>query len=238
VKEKMRVGPKIGVHYDITFGLKTGDDSKFVHSVEGLHREDKPLLRGDDVKRYYYSYKSEFVWYVPVRMRAHRKTARPGEPARFEQPKVIVKDTSTGFSGTYDERQYYVKDVLILTPKRGDHYPLTLKGLTGLINSRALWFYYRTTFKTLHVQSGELGSLPLPAISPSRDVTKSLRQLDALVDQMLQAEQSRREAMTIKDEAYYEARVNSLEREIDAVVYSLYGIDKRDIGVIDTALGD
>ncbi len=34
--------------------------------------------------------------------------------------------------------------------------------VTSLINSKALHFYYRTTFQTIHVQNEELASLPLP----------------------------------------------------------------------------
>jgi hypothetical protein len=51
-------------------------------------------------------------------MRAHRTTARPGEPARFGQPKVLVKDTTKDFACTYEPGQYYVKDVLIVIPKK------------------------------------------------------------------------------------------------------------------------
>ena len=80
IKDKMRHGVPIGANFEICFGLKTGDDEKFLHKTKGAHPDDKPLLRGDDVKRYDSEYKGEFVWYVPSRMRLHRQTARPGEP--------------------------------------------------------------------------------------------------------------------------------------------------------------
>ena len=60
VKAKMRGGPLIGALYDVKFGLKTGDDAKFIHSTQRLHKEDKPLLRGDDVSRYGFSWKATF----------------------------------------------------------------------------------------------------------------------------------------------------------------------------------
>lgn len=62
IKDKMRQGIRIGTNFDICFGLKTGDDQKFVHETNGLHREDKPLLRGDDVKRYETNYKGKYVF--------------------------------------------------------------------------------------------------------------------------------------------------------------------------------
>ena len=102
IKDKMRQGDLLGKYYDICFGLKTAADEKFLHFSKGLHKEDKPLLRGDDIKRYAKNYKGEFVWYVPDKMRQNKTTARPGEPSRFEQPKVLVKDTSKDFGCTYD----------------------------------------------------------------------------------------------------------------------------------------
>jgi hypothetical protein len=54
VKNQMRKGPRIGELFAIQFGLKTADDGKFLHTERGRHREDQPLLRGDDVKRYSY----------------------------------------------------------------------------------------------------------------------------------------------------------------------------------------
>ena len=92
----------IGDIFDISFGLKTGDDSKFLtYSPNSL--DHKPLLRGEDVHRYLSIFKGEYVWYVPDEMKAHRKTARPGTAKRFEQPKVLVRDTGDGLQSTFNK---------------------------------------------------------------------------------------------------------------------------------------
>ncbi len=233
IKDKMRRGLRIGEVFDIRFGLKTGDDSKFLHITSGLHSEDKPLLRGDDVKRYSCNYKGEFVWYVPQIMRQHRQTARPGEKERFEQPKVLVKDTSTDFAGTYDDQNFYVKDVLVVTPKENLVQTFNLKFLTGLINSRALYFYYRTTFKTLHVQSGELASLPLPSIDFVNKNDKVMHdKMVALVEQMLEAKKQLQAARTDKDKNFYQDRCNRLDGKIDELVYDLYELTPQEIKIV------
>ncbi|HEX8650832.1 MAG TPA: TaqI-like C-terminal specificity domain-containing protein [Pyrinomonadaceae bacterium] len=234
IKNKMRRGENIGNVFDIRFGLKTGDDSRFLHSINGLHAEDRPLLRGEDVKRYFYEYKGEYVWYVPERMRRHRQTARPGERERFEQPKVLVKDTSTDFAGTYDDQNFYVKDVLIVTPKVDVPQMGDLRFLTALINSRALRFYYRTTFKTLHVQSGELGSLPLPPInfSDKADRARHDRMVN-LVEQMLAAKRQLQTVRTDRDRNHYENKCAALDRQIDALVYELYELTPAEIAIVE-----
>ena len=119
----------------------------------------KPLLRGEDVHRYCDDFKGEYVWYVPEKMRAHRKTARPGEAERFEQPKALVRDMGHGLQSTFDDNHYYVKDVSIVCHK--DKNAERFKFLVGLINSRLMRFYYETSFPTLHVQRDELASLPI-----------------------------------------------------------------------------
>ena len=204
IKDKMRQGILIGSNFEICFGLKTADDDKFLHHTKGLHKEDKPLLRGDDVKRYETNYKGEFVWYVPKRMRSNRPTARPGEPRRFEQPKVLVKDTSSDFACTYEPGEFYVKDVLIVIPKEDVTPIYDLKFVAGVVNSKALHFYYRTTFQTIHVQNEELASLPLPKVDfkKAADKTRHDRLVD-LVEQMLAAKQKLPSAKTERDREFY-----------------------------------
>ena len=235
----MRAGKTIGDLFDVRFGLKTADDAKFVHRTKGLHKEDKPLLRGEDVKRYYYEHKGEYVWYVPKRMRAHRNTERPGEPERFEQPKVLVKDTTTDFACTYEDQHFYVKDVLIVIPRTHDENPdrPDLRFVAAVVNSSALRFYYRTTFQTLHVQAEELASLPLPKFSrSSKRAAERHDEIVGLVDQILDAKRRLAKAKSDRDRHFAEGKIASLEHQIDRLVYEAYGLTNDDIRVIEQAL--
>lgn len=207
LKQRMREGPTLGSLYAIHFGLKTGDDRKFLHRNPRRHRLDRPLLRGEDVHRYGHTWTGEYVRYDPAAMRAHRSTARPGEPARFERPKLLVKDTSKHLGATWEDGTHYVKDVLIILP-REPHAP-DLKALLAVLNSQAMRFYYRTTFPTLHVQRNELASLPLPRLDLATRSGRALHdRLVALVDQRLAATDP-----------------TTTERRIDELVCTLYGLD-------------
>jgi adenine-specific DNA-methyltransferase len=236
IKDKMRQGILIGANFEICFGLKTGDDEKFLHKTKGLHKEDKPLLRGEDVKRYETNYKGEYVWYVPQRMRAHRQTARPGEPRRFEQRKVLVKDTSSDFAGTYEPDGFYVKDVLIVIPKEGITPNYDLRFVAAVINSKALHFYYRTTFQTIHVQNEELASLPLPEINLTDKTDLALHdKIVSLVEQMLEAKKQLAGAQSDKDKDFYENKCAALDHQIDVLVYELYGLADAEIKIVEGA---
>jgi len=229
VKQRMRGGPRIGDHYQVCFGLKSGDDSRFLHHTVGLHKEDRPLLRGENVKRYATAYAGEFVYYVPEKMRAHRRTARPGEPWRFEQPKVLVKDTSTDFGCTYDAAHYYVKDVLIVVPKEGLTPPVPLPALCGILNSKLLKFYYRTTFPTLHVQSEELASLPLPREMNSAAISVLAGQVERML--RLHAELVAAKAPEAQDRVHRD--IAATERTIDQLVFQLYGLQDEEVSLVE-----
>ena len=223
IKNKMRGGSKIGDHFQICFGLKTGDDKEFLHKEHRRNPEDRCLLRGDDIKRYAVHYKGEYVWYVPEQMRQHKPTARPGEAARFEQPKVLVKDTSKDFGCTYDDENYYVKDVLVVIPKQNTtaSTSLSLLTLTGILNSKLMKFYYRTTFPTLHVQAGEVADLPLPEeISQAQQQT-----ISSLVENILTAKRQGADTDT-----------SALEAKIDRHVYSLYNLLPDEIKIVEGKL--
>lgn len=236
IKDKMRKGPLIGDYFQICFGLKTGDDKKFLHHTRGLHAEDKPLLRGDDVKKYETNYNGEFVWYVPNQMRKHRPTARPGDPVRFEQPKVLVKDTSSDFACTYEGGEYYVKDVLIVIPKPEANPDYSLQFVAGVVNSKALHFYYKTTFQTIHVQNEEFASLPLPKIKHSNAADKTRHnKIVALVEQMIAAKKQLAGAQSDKDKDFFGNKCAAIDRQIDALVYELYELTPEEIKIVENA---
>jgi hypothetical protein len=236
VKERIKTnGQPLGELFDVCFGLKTGDDETFLHHGQ-INTEDKPLLRGDDVGRYDSNFKNEYVWYVPDKMRQHRQTARPGEPWRFEQPKVLIKDTTSVFAGTYDEGTYYVKDVLIVVPfKEKQPPPLLLKAVLGMLNSRLLTFYYRTTFQTIHVQRNELASLPLAKIDFANLAEKGRHdKLVELVDKMLTLTPKLRGATSEAEKAVLQNAVTTIDREIDNLVYELYGLTSDEIAIVES----
>ena len=231
VKQKMRKrGVQLGEVFDLSFGLKTGDDSKFLtHSPESS--EHKSLLRGADVHRYSATFKGEYVWYVPGKMRAHRKTARPGTAERFEQPKVLIRDTGAGLQGTFDGENYYVKDVLVVSDSSKD--ARKLKFLIGILNSRLMRFYYETSFPTLHVQRNELASLPICTINldDPADVARHDKMV-ALVERMLALHEKLAAAAIPADKELYQRQIEAADGQIDALVYELYCIASVGIGVL------
>ena len=210
VKNKMKNGSRaLEKVFELAFGLKTGDDSRFLTRSKATAKH-KPLLRGEDVHKYRYHFDGEYVWYVPDLMRQHRSTARPGTSERFEQPKVLVRDTGSSLEATYDDKNFYVKDVLVIASKSKDK--VILKVLTGLLNSAPMRFYYETSFPTLHVQRDELASLPIPNIDKA--------DASALADLV-------EKCLNVRGIDTY-----VIEKQIDKQVARLYGLTAEEMAVI------
>jgi adenine-specific DNA-methyltransferase len=168
-------------------------------------------------------------------MRKNRSTARPGEPARFEQPKILVRDTGGSLECMLDLENYYVKDVLVLNKQENSDYSLFY--LTGLLNSQLMRHYYETSFPTLHVQNNELAVLPIRRIDFENLAEKlGHDEIVRLVERML-ALQKERQSVRREDDL---DRVRNLERqiaqvdaEIDQRVYALYGLTQDEIKLVE-----
>ena len=203
--------------FSLAFGIKTGDDEHFLTFNPAVSPDCRKLVRGADINRWTIDFKGEYVIYQPKKMRENKKTARPGNSDRFEQPKVLVRDTGGGLMATFDDDNYYVKDVIII--ENGSKSRNLLKTLAALLNSKPLRWYYETSFPTLHVQRDELASLPIP--NYIFDVnTQSL--IIPFVDKILA---SRRACISTDTTA--------LEHQIDLLVYHLYGLTYDEVLIVD-----
>ena len=244
IKAKMEAGSRpIGNTFDLSFGIKTGDDERFL-TFDGKKRNAKKLLRGADIGRYSFSFKGEFVIFDPDKMKENKTTARPGTRQRYEQPKVLIRDTGGGLMGTYDDENYYVKDVIVITSLSKDK--TALRFLLGLLNSKAMRYYYESTFPTLHVQRDEIASLPCPPIardfeasetSVSMPVTHRTRRVQTATNRRTASAQLRIVALVeqVLAEKSRDGNANtaSLEAEIDQLVYKLYGLTDEEIAIVE-----
>jgi chorismate mutase len=165
-------------------------------------------------------------------MIAHRTTARPGTRERFEQPKVLVRDTGGGLEGTFDGDCFYAKDVLIITDREQDKQ--NLKALTGILNSKLMRFYYETSFPTLHVQRDELASLPIHAFNLDLGEDRARRrELVALVEKMLKLHKDVAKAKSQATKDTTQSEIKETDQQIDTLVYELYGLTEEEIRIAE-----
>ena len=136
--------------------------------------------------------------------------------------------------GTFDNEQYYVKDVIVIGAR--DRSMADLKYLIGILNSCAMRFDYESSFPTLHVQRDELASLPIRTID-SADVARHDRMV-ALVTQMLDLHERLAVEGVPHEKAALQRRIEMTDRQIDQLVYELYGLTAEEIKVVEGGATD
>ena len=161
LRNKMEsVGEMLEKCVDISFGLKTGDDSIFIKQTFD-NPDDQKVIASESVERYYLEWNGIYVWYVPEKMKNHRKTARPGTKERFEKEKLVISRMADRLSASYDCDKYYIKDAFVCHIKSN----LNLKFVLSILNSKLMNHYYKEVFTTVDFHRNELLQLPIRRIS-------------------------------------------------------------------------
>ncbi|MGB5217943.1 MAG: N-6 DNA methylase [Smithella sp.] len=212
------------------YGFKTADDDQFIHA-EKKFNESKPFIRSAGIHRYWTEQPVEYVWYVPQNMIKNRKTARPGEQARFEAEKIIVARMGKSLVASYDAGGLFVKDAMLLLSQA--KIP-SMKYLLGIINSRLLTYYYQKFFITIDVLKNALLSLPIKSINYTDPADKNCHdQIVQLVEQMLALNKQLPEAKTSHEQTLIQRQIDATDKQIDKLVYELYELTEDEIKIVE-----
>lgn len=120
--------------------------------------------------------------------------------------KLVYKFVSSHLCFTYDDKQrLFLNSANILIP---DVEGMSVKTVLAFLNSSLFNFLYVKRFNDLKILQGNLSTLPFPKITAEQD-----EKLSALVDCALSGDKE-------------------APKEIDSLIYSLYGFDSEEIGLI------
>ncbi|CVK34537.1 Eco57I restriction-modification methylase domain-containing protein [Methanoculleus bourgensis] len=153
----------------------------------------------------------------------------------FEKPKIIVPAIVQRGSYTYDERAFYSNDKTSIIPCT-DIY------LLGILNSKVADFivhlisstkqggYYE--YKPMYVSQ-----IPIRTIDPSdpSDVARHDRMV-ALVEKMLDLNKRLAAAKAPHEKEALAGMIDATDREIDRLVYELYGLTEDEVAVVEGAV--
>ncbi|MCR4321858.1 MAG: Eco57I restriction-modification methylase domain-containing protein, partial [Candidatus Brocadiaceae bacterium] len=133
----------------------------------------------------------------------------------FRKPKIIFPNLQSSNKFAYDMSGTYLNAPAVFLPTDA-------KWLLGLLNSKVVWYFLKTICVVrsggfIEVKPQYFEQIPIPAF---KDTDK--KQLDSIVDQILVLKQ--------KD---LHADTSALERQIDEIVYKLYGLTPEEIAIIE-----
>jgi hypothetical protein len=236
---------------NIFYGIKTGFNEAFVIdsiTKELLIKENpnsfeiiKPLFAGRDIKRFnkpitnkylifsnrglnienypaIYNHLKQFELKLKAKAGGgawYELQASPKNTDRFTLPKIIYPDISLGSEFTIDNSGSFINDTAFSIPLNDSY-------LLGILNSKVVLFFQKKLASEirggyLRWKSIYVNNIPIPNIS-----IKAQQPFIEKVDQILTLKQTNPSADT-----------SLLEREIDLMVYELYGLSEEEIGVVE-----
>ena len=155
-----------------------------------------------------------------------------------EQPKILLqamrnKSLSRRLVATYDEEMYYNAHNLANIIKKRE-YPYELKYVLGLFNSALANYWYKAHFPNVNINPNDFRQIPVCTIdfSDPDDVARH-DCIVSLVDQMLLLHKQLPEARTPHEQTALQRQIEATDRQIDALVYELYGLTEEEIKIVD-----
>ncbi|MBN1455991.1 MAG: N-6 DNA methylase [Methanomicrobia archaeon] len=207
------------------------------HSNYKKDESFKPLLSGADVSRYIVDWKSGgWISYG-------NWLGAPREQRFFTQPRIIVRQIISGepphIFACYTEQEFYNAQIgfnLLLKPEVN----VSLKFLLALINSRLMTFYHRNrfldqskrVFQKILIQDAKNFPIRIMEFSNQGEVAKHDK-LVLLVEQMLDLQRKYHAAKMERDKELYERQIIIIDKQIDKLVYDLYGLTEEEIKVVE-----
>ncbi|PZS04481.1 MAG: restriction endonuclease subunit M [Candidatus Chloroheliales bacterium] len=161
----------------------------------------------------------------------------------WEQPKLMIPYMITELAAYLDNADdYYFINVTTggygITIKQAD---ASLAYLCGLLNSRLLDFYLKQVSTNFHggyfaANKQFIEQLPIRTLERSKPDEKVQHdQIVVLVERMLSLHQRLAEAHTAPERTPLQRQIEATDKEIDRLVYELYGLTAEEIKIVETA---
>jgi len=192
-----------------------------------------PCIRGKDVHRYRF----DINWFIPNDKIINTYYVK-GEKiilqrivSRFGKT-IISNYRNARIVGTYTNDEYYAdKTVTLIRDSKID-----LKYLTGILNSKLIsWFAHRYIYNrsqlTMEFMYDYARSFPICVSSSSNIINNIIEDVDKILKNM---------NILFKIETKYTdkwkniwEKTEELSREVDQLVYNIYGLNKKEIQIIE-----
>jgi hypothetical protein len=259
-KGKLCMGVKSGLTE--AFVIDEGTRRKLITADRKCAEIIKPFLNGRDIRRYsiqssgshlIYTYHGvDIKFYPPIETHLRpfkeklqrRATAQKWyelqQPQHafatlMDKPKIVFPDIAVSPRFALDDGGHYGGNTTYFIAAR-DLY------LLGLLNSALGFFYFRRTCAGLEGANevylrffGQyLAGFPVP--NTTSDGTSSGRQHDqmvSLVKSMLRLEADIVKAKTDQEKTALQRQIDTTDKQIDALVYGLYGLTEEEIKIVE-----
>lgn len=201
----------------------------------------RPLLAGNDVMRYRVQWNGKhWISYGPW-------LGAPREPRFFRNKRILVKQiidwtTRRIWAGLTEDELYNTQNAFNLLPAND----YSLEYILGLLNSKLMTYYHRKRFldefkmRFQKILIRDCRRFPIAKIDRerSKDVAMHDRMVELVQSMLDMNERLHGEAgdkLTPQERRVLESRIASTDREIDRLVYDLYGLTDEEVAIVEQA---
>lgn len=228
---------------EVKFGIKLYETGKGIppqqasfakdHIYEADYQKDanyRHYLEGKDVFRFQIKFQNRWLLYGS-------NLAAPRNPSLFEGDRLLIRRiVGERLIGTFTDENFVTSQLLQIVKPRN---PQLAKYILGLLNSSLMAFYFKKKYnrqdKTFpEIRIYELASLPIRTIdfSAPTDVTHHDRMV-SLVETMLTLHKQVAAARLPDEKEHIQRQIQMTDRQIDKLVYTLYGLSDEEIKIIE-----
>ncbi len=213
--------------------------SRVFHATSKRSKTYGKYLDGVDVSRYFLGWSGEYLSYG-------NWLAEPRKSVPFDGERLLVRQIPSKppylVHGVYTNEPFYndINSMIAFAPIGG----ISLKYLLGLINSRLLSIWFQKTFDKLQrkifpqFKVKELALFPTRRITFSDPADKARHdRMMQLVERMLALHKQRATAKIEHAQTALQRQIDATDREIDRLVYELYGLTEEEVRVVEGGSG-
>ncbi|MEB2308068.1 MAG: N-6 DNA methylase [Candidatus Brocadiaceae bacterium] len=197
-------------------------------------KEDKswsPFYDGKHIGRY------ELLWKNNNWINYGCWLAAPREPKNFNGEKILIrKIVGKTLLATYVSETSYCNTLLFVL-KLKSTITLSYHYLLGILNSQFIGWYFRKKFQISaddtfpQIMIRDILRFPIPCPDKARH-----NHMVELVNQMLKLHKQLSSAMTDHDKTIIQRQIDAIDRQIDQLVYELYGLADEEIKIVEEGL--
>jgi hypothetical protein len=159
--------------------------------------------------------------------------------SEFEVAKVITPEIAFGCQLTFDAQGIFYHTTKVYSFIFRDAQKENPLFFLGVLNSKLLWLFLKATGYTLRggyftFKTEYLKPFPICTInfSDPADVARHDRMV-TLVEQMLELHKRQAACKSQSDQELYQRQIDATDREIDKLVYELYGLTPDEIAIVE-----
>lgn len=223
---------------DVSASFSVSEAYKIVPLIKEIDNSDsknsiKKLLISSNIHRYFDTWGNSSISYLKKRFRKPVVVLDPKilsghRLKQISSEKIIIAGMTKELRATLDDKGKYVAGIptVILT-----NFKTKGKYLLGLVNSKMYNYYFHQLFGSLSLAGGylrigvpQISTLPYKKVSPEEQ-----KPFIVIVDKILTITKSD----DYMENSEKQAKVRDYEKQIDQMVYKLYGLTKEEIEVVE-----